>query len=164
MGKASGGRRMTATMEPATTPDCFNRKDIELLELLVEGITYEEAAERLGLSFHSVKSRVRAALDRSGTRNRHHLVALYVRGTAANLRRKPPLGTRVFNPGSIRRYRQEAGLSCKDLAARIYRSEDALYDYVSGRSLPAADTLALLANALGRSVDDFYDTTPGGAR
>lgn len=55
---------------------------------------------------------------------------------------------------NIRRYRQEAGLSLRELADMVDVTYSTLSHYENGRTVPRYDTLKRLARALG--VDSVY--------
>ena len=50
-----------------------------LLGLLADGLTTAEVANRLSLSEHTVRSRVKAARGKLGARNREHAIAIAIR-------------------------------------------------------------------------------------
>ena len=57
----------------------LTEREREVLELLADGLTTAEVAERLSLSEHTVRSRVKAALGKLGARNREHAIAIAIR-------------------------------------------------------------------------------------
>ena len=57
----------------------LTEREREVLELLADGLTTAEVAERLSLSQHAVRSRVKAALGKLGARNREHAIAIAIR-------------------------------------------------------------------------------------
>ena len=57
---------------PSDTPR-LSPREIEVVALVVEGLTNAAAATRLGLSVRTVQSHVANALDKTGTRSRVQL-------------------------------------------------------------------------------------------
>jgi DNA-binding CsgD family transcriptional regulator len=53
-------------------------RERDVLEALAEGRATEEVAERLHVSPHTVRSRVKTVLRKLGARNREHAVAIAV--------------------------------------------------------------------------------------
>jgi DNA-binding CsgD family transcriptional regulator len=57
----------------------LTEREREVLELLADGFTTTEVADRLSLSEHTVRSRVKSALGKLGARNREHAIAIAIR-------------------------------------------------------------------------------------
>ena len=57
----------------------LTEREREVLELLAEGLTTAQVADRLSLSAHTVRSRVKATLGKLGARNREHAIAIAFR-------------------------------------------------------------------------------------
>jgi DNA-binding NarL/FixJ family response regulator len=55
-------------------------REIEILEMMAEGATNQEIADRLVIALSTVKSHVRNVLSKLGVRNRTQAVALFLRG------------------------------------------------------------------------------------
>jgi len=55
---------------------------------------------------------------------------------------------------------EQAGLSCLDIAKALQISQQAVYKWESGASMPSAAKLPLLAEMLGYSIDDLYGRSP----
>lgn len=72
---ASVWRRMASGNAPAS----LSQSDLLVLQLLADGLTDAEVAERLGCSVPRAKACVRAVLRKTGTRNRAHAVATALR-------------------------------------------------------------------------------------
>jgi DNA-binding NarL/FixJ family response regulator len=60
--------------------DVLTERERVVLALLADGFTTGEIAQRLSLSQHTVRSRVKVILAKLGARNREHAVALAIRG------------------------------------------------------------------------------------
>jgi DNA-binding CsgD family transcriptional regulator len=71
---AAGKRRFA----PRLTLD-LTEGEREVLVLLADGFTTAEVAQRLSLSQHTVRSRVKTALGKLGARNREHAIAIGIR-------------------------------------------------------------------------------------
>ena len=56
---------------------------------------------------------------------------------------------------AISRWRKRLGMSAEDFAAFIGVSENTIYNYESGRSMPQLYTAMLIAERLGVSLDDL---------
>ena len=56
---------------------------------------------------------------------------------------------------AITRWRKRLGMSAEDFAAFIGVSENTIYNYESGRSMPQLYTAMLIAERLGVSLDDL---------
>lgn len=56
----------------------------------------------------------------------------------------------------IRKAREEAGFSQRELAERIYRCQAALSDMENGKMEPNASTLTLLSHYLNMSITYFF--------
>lgn len=54
--------------------------EARVVELVAEGLTNIEVAERLGIAEETVKSHMRHAIGRTASRNRTHLAVRFVRG------------------------------------------------------------------------------------
>ena len=70
--------RSTPRFAPRLTGSLTERER-EVLELLADGFTTAEVADRLSLSEHTVRSRVKSALGKLGARNREHAIAIAIR-------------------------------------------------------------------------------------
>ncbi len=57
----------------------ITRRQRQILQLLADGLTTAEAAERLGLSGETVRTHAKATLPRLGARDRAHAVAIALR-------------------------------------------------------------------------------------
>ena len=57
----------------------LTEREREVLELLADGLTTAEVADRLSLSQHAVRSRVRTTLAKLRARNREHAIAIAIR-------------------------------------------------------------------------------------
>lgn len=71
--------RVWRRMSPATGSGCLSPVERRVLELLGDGLTDAEVAERLGCSVAKAKACVRAVLRKTGSRNRAHAVAKALR-------------------------------------------------------------------------------------
>jgi len=65
----------------ATSGDAVNlsRREVEVLHLISDGLANREIAGRLFLSEETVKSHVKALLEKLGARTRAHAVAIGIR-------------------------------------------------------------------------------------
>jgi DNA-binding NarL/FixJ family response regulator len=59
--------------------ETLTRRELEVLELLASGLSNREIADRLGVSFHTVKFHVNAILGKLGASSRTEVVALAAR-------------------------------------------------------------------------------------
>jgi transcriptional regulator with XRE-family HTH domain len=67
---------------------------------------------------------------------------------------------RAFDGALLRRKREALGLSRNALGAKIGRSGQSVQDWEGGLSLPQADVLPWLVDALGcGSIDDLFTTS-----
>jgi DNA-binding NarL/FixJ family response regulator len=57
----------------------FTRREVEVLELIAEGLVNREIGERLYLSEETVKTHVKTLLEKLHARSRAHAVALALR-------------------------------------------------------------------------------------
>jgi DNA-binding CsgD family transcriptional regulator len=57
----------------------ITERERDVLALLADGFTTAEVADRLSVSEHTVRSRIRAILSKLGARNREHAVAKAIR-------------------------------------------------------------------------------------
>jgi len=64
---------------------------------------------------------------------------------------------------SLRRIREERGLSQRELAARAGVVKSTIYEAEAGRHIPRIQTLEKLADALGVSIADLLPRRKGGA-
>jgi DNA-binding NarL/FixJ family response regulator len=64
---------------PLGSHETLTPRELEVLELLASGLSNKEIAERLGVSFHTVKFHVNAILGKLGASSRTEVVALAVR-------------------------------------------------------------------------------------
>ena len=60
-------------------PTSLSDRELGILELLADGLTTAEAADRLSLSQHTVRSHVKTALGKLGARNREQAIAIAIR-------------------------------------------------------------------------------------
>jgi DNA-binding NarL/FixJ family response regulator len=60
---------------PATAPDGLTQREVEILGLIVQGLTNPEIAERLFLSNHTVKTHINRIFAKTGSRDRVAAVA-----------------------------------------------------------------------------------------
>jgi transcriptional regulator with XRE-family HTH domain len=63
---------------------------------------------------------------------------------------------RVFDSHALRRLRRAAGLSRDQLAHLAEMTTSSVGKYERGERMPRADSLGLLASALGCSVNDLF--------
>lgn len=61
-----------------------------------------------------------------------------------------------FNPEVLRRLKEERGLTRAELEAKSGVDRDTIYVWKSGRRVPTARRLALVARALGARLDGFF--------
>lgn len=66
--------------------------------------------------------------------------------------------TMRYRSEALKFFREQRGLRVEDLAVRA-RVSSRQIRYIENGSVPRADTLGLLANALGLSVESFYRKT-----
>jgi DNA-binding CsgD family transcriptional regulator len=81
-GRSSAARRVRLTLlhesVPATRPK-VTRRELEVLELVADGMSTREIAQRLWVTDETVKTHVRRLHDRLGARTRAHAVAIAFR-------------------------------------------------------------------------------------
>lgn len=53
-----------------------------------------------------------------------------------------------------------AGLSCLDIAKKLRVSQQAVYKWETGASMPSAAKLPLLASVLGCTIDELFGRSP----
>jgi DNA-binding NarL/FixJ family response regulator len=59
--------------------DTLTRRELEVLELVAEGLTNGEIGDRLVVSARTIQAHVRNLVEKTGTRNRTHLAVTAVR-------------------------------------------------------------------------------------
>jgi two-component system, NarL family, response regulator len=64
---------------PLTTRESLTRREIEILELIADGLSNKQIAIRLCVSTETVKSHVRSVLSKLDTNSRAHAVAIALR-------------------------------------------------------------------------------------
>jgi DNA-binding NarL/FixJ family response regulator len=69
----------------AAAPALLSRREQEVLELLSEGLSNRDVAERLGISHHTAKFHVNAILDKLGATTRTEAVVLAARSGLLSL-------------------------------------------------------------------------------
>ena len=77
-GHRRGPRRghPASSARPLGSHETFTPRELEVLELLASGLSNKEIADRLGVSFHTVKFHVNAILGKLGASSRAEVVAL----------------------------------------------------------------------------------------
>ena len=65
--------------EESRPVDDLTQRERDVLILLADGFRTAEVAERLMVSEHTVRSRIKTILDKLGARNREHAVAIAIR-------------------------------------------------------------------------------------
>lgn len=66
-----------AQANPDTTTDVLTRREIEILELIEQGLTNQQIASRLSLTLHTVKNHVHNLLSKLGVSSRAEAVAVF---------------------------------------------------------------------------------------
>ena len=61
---------------------------------------------------------------------------------------------------SITEWREELGMTAKDFASHVGISENTLYNYESGRTMPMFYTAVQIAERLGTSLDGLIGRSP----
>jgi len=56
-----------------------SKRDMELLALAAEGMSYKEMADALGVNEHYISVMINRMLKRMGARNKTHAVAMYLK-------------------------------------------------------------------------------------
>ena len=69
---------------PSLTP-----RELQVLEMIANGMTNAEAARRLSLSVHAIKFHLAAIYRRLGVNNRTEAAVAYLRFTSGNLEPQP---------------------------------------------------------------------------
>lgn len=64
---------------------------------------------------------------------------------------------RMFSGRLLRERRDAAGLTRRQLALRIARSQYTIIDYERGKAVPSVAVLSAIADALNVPVGDFFD-------
>ena len=93
---AAGGTYVDPRLRPALlsrratqrTP-ALSGREREILQLLAEGLTGEEVADRLFLSSETVKTHIRNAMHKLEARNRVHAIAIALRGRIISVAARP---------------------------------------------------------------------------
>ena len=78
-----------AQANPDATTDVLTRREIEILELIEQGLTNQQIASRLSLTLHTVKNHVHNLLSKLGVASRAEAVTVFRATKYANPR---PLG------------------------------------------------------------------------
>jgi DNA-binding NarL/FixJ family response regulator len=90
---AAGGTYVDPRLRPALAAERADRRaalstrEREIIELLADGLTGEEVAERLVLSAQTVKTHIRNAMTKLEARNRVHAIAIALRDGVISLGR-----------------------------------------------------------------------------
>lgn len=63
----------------------------------------------------------------------------------------------VFSGTKLKLLRLESGVSREQLAITTGKSHASIVAYETGRAVPGADTVALLADGIGREPGDLFD-------
>lgn len=66
-----------AQANPDTTTDVLTRREIEILELIEQGLTNQQIASRLSLTLHTVKNHVHNLLSKLGVSSRAEAVSVF---------------------------------------------------------------------------------------
>ena len=64
---------LPAQANPDATTDVLTRREIEILELIEQGLTNQQIASRLSLTLHTVKNHVHNLLSKLGVASRARL-------------------------------------------------------------------------------------------
>ncbi|MFG2473545.1 helix-turn-helix domain-containing protein [Streptomyces fagopyri] len=67
--------------------------------------------------------------------------------------------TRAFNGAALRDQRRLAGVPASQLAAVVGRTEDAVWAWERGRTVPPVDVAATIADALHLHLDQLLTTS-----
>lgn len=57
----------------------INEKELAVARCIAEGMNFTEIAEELGISWHTVKDRIRRIVKKTDTKNRTHAIAVLTR-------------------------------------------------------------------------------------
>lgn len=76
---AEGADGPYADAEARRLTDALSVREVEVVQLVADGATNEEIADRLVLSPRTIQSHVRAGMEKTGSRNRTELAVLAVR-------------------------------------------------------------------------------------
>lgn len=57
----------------------INEKELAVARCIAEGMNFIESAKVLGISWHTVKDRLRRVVKKTNTRNRTHAIAVLTR-------------------------------------------------------------------------------------
>ena len=94
---AEGGTYVDPRLRPALLSERATRRhpslsarEREILQLLADGLTGEEVAERLVLSSETIKTHIRNAMNKLAARNRVHAILIALREGAISLREQAP--------------------------------------------------------------------------
>ena len=66
-----------AQANPDATTDVLTRREIEILELIEQGLTNQQIASRLSLTLHTVKNHVHNLLSKLGVASRAEAVTVF---------------------------------------------------------------------------------------
>jgi DNA-binding NarL/FixJ family response regulator len=79
-GLIGGRERIAPALGDPSPDDRLTKRELEVLEMMAEGATNPEIAERLVITVSTVKTHVRNILRKLHVRNRTEAVAQYLRG------------------------------------------------------------------------------------
>lgn len=68
-----------------------------------------------------------------------------------------PATPRLFSPSRMEKHREKKGLTRRAVSDAINVTEQTVYSWGTGRTVPNADQVAALAAALGVAIDDLYE-------
>jgi len=65
----------SANIDPASSAAALSKRQLQVLRLVAEGLTYREVGARLQLSSRTIKSHMREIMDRLHLKNRAQVLA-----------------------------------------------------------------------------------------
>jgi DNA-binding XRE family transcriptional regulator len=68
-----------------------------------------------------------------------------------------PATPKSFSPSRMERWRDKKGLTRRAISDAIHVTEQTVYSWGTGKTVPNADQVAALAMALGVSLDDLFE-------
>jgi DNA-binding NarL/FixJ family response regulator len=70
---------MTHTLRVESGPSSLTQREIQVIQLVSNGLTDKEAAHRLGTSWQNVRNHLYATYRKLGAKNRTHAVVISLR-------------------------------------------------------------------------------------
>lgn len=128
-------------------------REIEVMWLLVEGLSVKQVADRMGLSYHTAKFHVQNATTKLGNGSRERAIANLVSAAPVEARMRlglaavttPPVGLSLTTEPRTIDYCAKCGHS-PDSAVHLFQGARDSHDYVDPRDLVDARELVSLSS------------------